>query len=191
MADQQPPTQPPPPGQPPQWSPPPQQSPQWGTPPPGQWGQGGYAPAPQRPVSVTLAGIYLIVMGILLALVGGCTTLVGGGVSQVEGQEGTGTFFGGSIVIIGLIATILNIAGIVAGAGAIGRAGWGRWLGVVVSVILLLLFGLIGVATVIPSSDSTTNPGLGVGAFFLTLAVMYALTAWALLAAGRWFSRQV
>src|SRR4051795_157969 len=97
----------PPPQPQPQWTPeqqPPQQ-PQW-TPPPQQpvgWGGPGYGGPPPRPLGVTLAGIFLIVMGVLW-LLGGAACAVGGAALVGFGnqvQNGSGLFgaaAGGGVV---------------------------------------------------------------------------------------------
>jgi len=146
------------------------------------WGGPGYGAAPPRPTGVTLAAIYLIVMGVLLALVGGCTALIGGGVQQLENQQGSGTAFGGSFAIFGLIIIIVSIAGIVAGAGALSRAGWARWLGIIVSVVMVLVFALL--AFLFFQADG----GTGFAVSEAVIAVLYGLTAFALFAAGSWFA---
>src|SRR3954452_907947 len=165
----------PPPPPPPQWDPQPQQpqQPQW-TPPPQQpvgWGGPGYGGPPARPTGVTLAAIYLIVMGILIALVGGGPAAVGGVVGTADPQDqipGLASI-GGAIAAVGIFIVVIGILAIVAGAGALGGKGWGRWLGVVISIIfaiLLLLSGLGGL---------TNNSGVRGGVVALVLGVLFAL----------------
>ncbi len=158
----------------PQWSPPPQQ--------PVGWGGPGYGGPPPRPTGVTLASIFLIVMGALTSLLGGCATLLGGafssGNSELPGLGGIGTFVAG----LGIFILILGILGIVAGAGALGGKGWGRWIGIVISVIFAILLILSGVTSL------GVNNGMTTGATTLVLGVLYALSAWALISAGSYFS---
>ena len=125
----------------PQWSPPPQQPTGWGAP--------GYGGAPPRPTGVTLASIYLIVMGVLLVLGGAACGLAGGALFGVGSGVDTSGVFGalaGIAVVAGLIAAVLGILQIAAGAGAMGGKGWGRWIGIILSVIFAILFILGGLS---------------------------------------------
>lgn len=178
---------PPPPD--PQWAPPPQQQPQpqW-TPPPqqpmGGWGGPGYAGPPPRPAGVTLAAIYLIVMGLIVAgILGGCGLILGSALFAGASQAGEGG--AGSIALgVGLVPLIVGILGVVGGAGVLAGAGWGRWISIAVAVVSLLFFGLLALL-------SFTNRDLtGLGITFAIPAVLYALSAVALLMAGSYFSRR-
>jgi len=158
----------------PQWSPPPQQPTGWG-------GPGAMGPAP-RPTGVTLAAIYLIVMGVLIGLVGGCAAaaggLIGSGDSQIPGLGGLGAVVGG----IGIVIAIIGILAVVAGAGALGGKSWGRWIGIVISVIFAILLILGGI-----TSLSVQN-GMTGAIFNLVLGVLFALSAWALIQATAFFA---
>jgi len=194
MADQQPPTQSPPPGQPPQqppqWAPPPQQ-PQWGAPPPGAWGQPGYMAPPPRPTGVTIGSIWLIVLGILWIL-GGAACAIGGGV--IGGLAGTTTSdgttipglgaLGGAIAVIGIIVIIIGVLQIASGAGALGGRGWARWIGIVVSIIFVI-FGILGLLAALGSLNQ--NGGGFSLAFQLVILVGYGFTAYAFLTASQFF----
>lgn len=186
MDQQQPPQMPPPQQQmPPQM--PPQQQPQW-TPPPQQpqgWGGPGYGGPPPRPTGVTLAAIFLIVMGVLVALVGGCAAVGGAAFGQLgSGTDSSGVFGAAGAVLagLGIFILVLGILSIVAGAGALGGKGWGRWLGVVVSVIFAILLILSGLGSM------TGQNGAGFGIGTLVTGVLYALSAYALIAAGQFFA---
>ncbi len=158
----------------PQWSPPPQQ--------PAGWGAGGAAPA-ERPVGTTLAAIYLIVMGVLFGLFGACVGLIGGTFAGVDVGTGDGgnpfAALGVGVALFGIIVLVVGILSIVAGAGIMSRKGWARWTGVVVAVVLAVIAALIGVAALDGSA--------GGGTFFLVVAVLYALSAYALFAARQYF----
>lgn len=185
MDPNQPPSQPP---SQPQWTPPPPSQtpsePQW-TPPPQQptgWGGPGYAGPPVRPTGVTLASIFLIVMGVLTGLLGGCATLGGALVSsqdfQLPGLGAMGAFVAG----LGIFILILGILSIVAGAGALGGKSWGRWTGIVISVIMAILLVLGGI-----TSFAARDGAVG-GISSLVVGVLYALSAWALIQASAYFA---
>lgn len=167
--------------------PPPQSQPQW-TPPPQQptgWGGPGYAGPPVRPTGVTLAAIYLIVMGVLTSLVGGCATVGGAAFGQIgSGTTSSGPFgaLGAILAGIGIFILILGIVGIVAGAGVLGGKSWGRWLGIIISVIFAILLVLGGVTSL------TATNGMTSGITTLVIGALYALTAWALIQAGAYFA---
>jgi hypothetical protein len=161
----------------PQWSPPPQQPMGWG-------GPGGMGPM-MRPTGVTLAGIYLIVMGVLTSLLGGCAAIGGAAFGQLgSGTDASGAFgaFGAVLAGLGIVIAIIGILGIVAGAGALGGKSWGRWLGIVISIIFAILLILSGIGTV------TAADGMTSGLVSLVLGVLYALAAWALIQASAFFS---
>ncbi|MEX2547901.1 MAG: hypothetical protein WD830_08970 [Chloroflexota bacterium] len=161
----------------PQWSPPPQQ--------PAGWGGPGYGGPPPRPTGVTLASIYLIVMGVLTSLVGGCATIGGAAFGQIgSGTTNSGPFgaFGAILAGIGIFILILGILGIVAGAGALGGKGWGRWIGIIISVIFAILL-ILGGITSFTAPDGATS-----GITTLVIGVLYALTAWALIQASAYFA---
>jgi hypothetical protein len=146
------------------------------------WGGPGMSGPPVRPTGVTLASIYLIVMGVLIALVGGCAAaaggLIGSGDSQVPGLGGLGAVIGG----LGIVIAIIGIVAIVAGAGALGGKSWGRWIGIVVSVIFAILLILGGVTAL------TTQNGMTGAILNLALGVLFALSAWALIQASAFFA---
>ena len=165
---------------------PPQQQPQW-TPPPQQptgWGGPGYgAPAP-RPTGVTLAGIFLIVMGVLFALGGAACGLMGSLFATASGQDTSGLLgmIAGFGIVAGLIALVLGILQIAAGAGSMGGRGWARITGIILSVIFAI-FAVLGGLGSFTSQDGMTS-----GITTLIVGVLYALTAYALIAAGSWFA---
>ena len=170
---QQPPSQP-------QWNPPPQQ--------PMGWGGPGYAAPPPRPLGVTLASLYLIVAGILFLLSGACSAAFGGlfsgAGSQVTNQLPSG-FLGlaaGFLFFVAILALIFGIAQIAAGAGAMAGRSWGRWTGIIFSIVLAFFLILIGV------SGLGDNRSTGVAVAFLLAGVLYALSAWAFIQSGNWFA---
>jgi hypothetical protein len=171
-----PPMAPPPPSQ-PQWSPPPQQ--------PTGWGGPGYGGPPPRPMGVTLGSIFLIVMGVLISLVGGCATIGGGVLSQAANGTPNAGFAGGIgsfIAGLGIFILVLGIISIVAGAGVLGGRNWARWLGIVISIIFAILLVLGGLGSLTATNGATSGIGT------LVVGVLYALTAYALIAASSYFS---
>ena len=175
-----------PPAAPPPMAPPPSQ-PQW-TPPPQQpmgWGGPGYGGPPPRPMGVTLGAIYLIVMGVLISLVGGCATIGGGILSQAGNgttSQGLAAGLGGFLAGLGIFILVLGILSIVAGAGVLSGRNWARWLGIVISVIFAILLVLGGLTTLTAQNGMTS----GVGS--LIVGVLYALTAYALIASSSYFA---
>jgi hypothetical protein len=151
------------------------------------WGGPGYAAPPPRPLGVTLASIFLLVMGVLFLLGGACSAAFGGVFSGAEGQIGDQLppgalgWLTGALFFVAILALIFGIAQIAAGAGAIAGRGWARWTGIIFSIILALFIILIGV------SSMSTRDGAGVAITFVVIGVFYALTAWALIQAGSWF----
>jgi hypothetical protein len=148
------------------------------------WGGPGYAAPPPRPLGVTLASLFLIVMGVIF-LLGGAACAVGGGAiggmnfSQVPGLSGA---IGGALLVAGIIALLLGILQIAAGAGGFGGRGWARWIGIVFSIILAFLLILGGV------SSMGAREGAGGGITSLAIGVLYALSAWAFIQAGPYFA---
>ena len=148
------------------------------------WGTPGYGGPPVRPMGVTLGSIYLLVIGVLIALVGGCTIIGGSAISSLGGSDTTGTAgaIAGFVAGFGIFILILGILQIVAGAGALGGRGWARWLGIVLSIIfaIILLLGALG--------TMASNNGITSGLVTLIIGVLYALTAYAFIAAGQYFA---
>jgi hypothetical protein len=179
MDQQQPPASPQPPQA--QWTPP-QQPSGWQTPDHG---------APPRPTGVTLASIFLIVMGVLFALSGAACGLIGGGLSSINpgSQPGGNPFpvIGGMIVVVGIIVLILGLLSIAGGAGALGGKSWGRWIGIVVSVVFVVLSVLLTVSA-LGSLNQPDSGGVTWLVFWVAMAVAYALCAYALVAASAYFS---
>ena len=189
--------QPPPQGQPPQGQPEPPPAPpqQWQQPPPQQgwtpppqqpmgWGGPGYAAPPPRPLGVTLASLFLIVMGVLFLLGGAACAVGGGAVGGMDFPEfpGFSGAVGGALLILGIIALALGILQIAAGAGGFGGKGWARWIGIIFSIILAFFLILGGV------SSMGARDGAGGGITTLVIGVLYALSAWAFIQAGPWFA---
>lgn len=160
----------------PQWSPPPQQ--------PVGWGGPGYGGAPVRPTGVTLGAIFLIVMGVLFALGGAACGILGGAASQIPNSGGLGGLIGGSLLVFGLIALVLGILQIAAGAGALSGKGWARWTGIIISIILAILLILSGVTSFTATNGATS------GITSLVVGVLYAATAWVFIQATAWFTRR-
>jgi hypothetical protein len=157
----------------PQWSPPPQQT--------TGWGAGGPAPV-ERPMGVTLAAIYLIVMGVLMGLLGACVGLIGGAAGGLEGQMPGIGMLGGAIAVFGIIILVLGILQIVAGAGSLSGKGWARWTGIAISVIVVVLT-VLGALGSLAAGQAITDMLLTI-----VIGVLYALTAWALFQATGYFA---
>lgn len=166
--------QPPPPAE-PGWAPPPSQ-------PQGGWGPGNLG-APQRPTGVTLGSIFLIVMGVLW-LLGGAACAIGGGaiggINVPEMPGGLAGALGGALLVFGIIALAIGILQIAAGAGAMAGKGWGRVIGMIVSIVAAIIFLLGGL--------SALGEDAGSAIFTLLVGVLYALTAWVLIKAGPYFA---
>jgi hypothetical protein len=189
MADQQPPTQQTPPQQPPQWTPPPQQPPAWGAPPPGQWGGQGGGVRPPRPMSVTFAGIWLILAGLLWLLAGGACAFGGtqsSGWLQTAGlPQDVSDALGGILFGAGIAGLVLAILQLLAGVGSFGGRGWARWIGILVSVILVLPFVLF----VLTSLGGLGQDGvLQFLVFSLIFLVGYSFVVYAFARANAFFS---
>jgi hypothetical protein len=141
-------------------------------------------------MGVTLGGIFLIVMGILW-LLGGAACAVGGAAlvglgNQVE--NGTGVFgaLSGVVFVFAIIALVIGILQIAAGAGAMGGRGWARAIGIIVSIIAAI-FAFIGGCSAFGASSSGVNGG-GYGIGSIVVGVLYALTAWAFIQASAYFA---
>lgn len=165
----------------PQWTPPPQQ--------PTGWGGPGYGGPPVRPMGVTLAAIFLIVMGVLVTLAGGCAVMGGallGGASGDAGIPGLGAL-GAGVAVFGIFILVIGILQIAAGAGALGGKGWGRWLGIVLAVVLAIL-GLLSLVGSIGAMNDPNSGGITSLIVSVIIVAGYALTAWALMQASTYFS---
>ena len=166
-------------------APPPPQQPQWAPPPQQPTGADPATAARQsRPIGVTLAAIFLIVMGVLEALVGGCTVVGGSAVGSLSNGQDNGAFggLGAFIAGIGIFILVLGILQIVAGAGALGGRNWARWLGIVIAAIFAV-FGILGGVASMTSSNGATG---GIGS--IVIGVLYALTAYGLFAGAAFFA---
>ncbi len=194
MADQQPPAQPPPPQQPPQWAPPPQQQPALGHAPARRVGSGrllrSAAAAGRRDHRVDLADRagHPVDPGWRRMR----RRWRGHWWSWRSHHDENGTTIpgigalGGAIAVIGIIVIIIGVLQIVGGAGALGGRGWGRWIGIVLSVIFVRLrhprtLGLRWRAEL--SNGGTTSL-----VFRSILLVGYGFTAYAFLTASQYFS---
>lgn len=158
----------------PQWSPPPQQ--------PMGWGGPGYGGPPPRPMGVTLASIFLLVIGVL-SLLGGLLLLAGSTMfgNLIAGPEGG--VLAGFVAFAGIIVLFWAALHLLGGIGALQGKGWGRWIGIVVAIITVI-FSVIGLF----SSMGRAGSEAGSLVYSLVFIVLYALTAWALLQAGAYFS---
>jgi hypothetical protein len=177
---------------PPQWDPQQPQQPQW-TPPPQQpagWGGPGYGGPPPRPLGVTLAGVFLIIMGVLW-LLGGAACAVGGAAivgfgNQLENGGGLLGAAAGVVFVLAIIAVVIGILQIASGAGVMGGRGWARATGIVVSIVAAL-FSFLGACGSLTATASDYN-GTGSGIGGLVVGVLYALTAYALISARNYFA---
>jgi hypothetical protein len=133
-------------------------------------------------MGVTLGSIYLIVMGVLFALGGAACGILGSAASQIPDTGGLGGLIGGSLLVFGLIAIVLGILQIAAGAGALGGKGWARWTGIIVSAILAVLL-VLGAVSSLGVADGMTSALTS-----LVIGALYALTAWAFIQASAFFA---
>ena len=160
----------PPPAQ-PQWTPPPQQ--------PTGWGGPGYGGPPPRPTGVTLAAHLPDRDGHPDRPRWVAAQPLEAPHSAASAPEPTtaalSALIGGFIAGLGIFILILGIVSIVAGAGALGGKGWGRWIGIVISVIFAILLVLGGLGSV------TSQNGMTSGVSSLVVGILYALTAYALI----------
>ncbi|HWH23920.1 MAG TPA: hypothetical protein VNW68_03390 [Candidatus Limnocylindria bacterium] len=137
-----------------------------------------------RPTGVTLAAIYLIVMGVLTGLIGACAAGLGGVMGGAAGQAGdAGAMMGGFGALfagLGIVILVVGILSIAAGVGALQGKNWGRWLGIAISavVVVLTVLGLVQTGFDIQNNLLT-----------IIIAVLYVLTAWALFTARGYFER--
>ncbi|CAN5736417.1 hypothetical protein BH24CHL6_BH24CHL6_13810 [soil metagenome] len=167
---------------------PPPQQPGWAPPPQQQaagWGQGSYgAPRPARPVAVTLTGIFYIIVGVLAGLAGLIATVLGGAIGGLDLEEfgQFGGFFGGAIVVVGVIILVVAVLFLASGIGILAGKNWARVLGIVLGVIFAV-FGLLGI---LGSMGAGMDAGTMVWNVLFT--VLYALAAWVLIKAGPYFA---
>jgi hypothetical protein len=154
------------------------------------WGGPGYQAPPPRPLGITLAAVYLLVMGLFTAgILGGCGLIIGSaflvGASQ-EGETGAGAVG----LAVGILPLIIGILSIAAGIGTFARGGWARWVGIVASVLALLYFGVIGLLFFAVKDLSGQSPLSGVGIVLASIAVLYVLCAIAYFMSGSYFSNR-
>lgn len=182
----QPPTQPPGPtwGQPQQ--PPP---PSWGQPqPPSPWGQPGGAwvqPAPAaggRTAASAVAGVILAVLGALSTIVGLLLLMVGTMADQFASDLAASAIppgaISGMLYIVGGVIVALGLVQLIAGVGILLSREWGRFSGIVVSILWLLLGLLIvvgGVASPDPDGGSALVTGIVISALYGYCLVVLAV----------------
>jgi len=172
--DQQPPQMTPP--QQPQWTPPPQQ--------PTGWGGPEYGSSPPRPTGVTLASIFLIVMGVVMTIAA-IVSFIGG--AAFAGPLG-GDAFLGLFAVVGVIILVIAILHFAAGIGSLQGKGWARWTGIILAIVFAILIGLSGL-TSLGARPTADNPNPIVGTIItIAIAVLYALSAFALIRASAFFS---
>ena len=103
-------------------------------------------------------------------------------VQLLEQQQGAiaRSLLGEQLVVFAIIGLVLGILQIAAGAGAMGGRGFARWIGIILSIIFAIFLILGGLGGLSNSSSG------GIGS--LVVGVLYALTAWALISGGAFFS---
>ena len=141
------------------------------------------APTGPRPQGVTLAATYLIVMGALLTLTGATCTLFQGALTAgtAGDQNDLMATIRNATFVTGVALLFLGVLSIGAGSGSLGARPWARWTGVFVSIVLAILLFLLGIASFSGQNGATA------GVTTIVLAVLYALSAWALISARSWF----
>jgi hypothetical protein len=173
----------PPPMPPPQWTPPPQQ--------PVGWGGPVYTAPPSRPIGLTLAAAYLLVMGLFVAgILGGCGLIIGTAILAGAASENQGGF--GAVAFgVGVFPLIVGILSIAAGIGTFVRAGFARWLGIISGALAALYFGVLALLFITLKEIATDqNPLSGAGIVLAAIAVLYVLVVVAYLFAGSYFSNR-
>jgi hypothetical protein len=172
------------------WAPPPQQQSGWAPPPQqgGGWGQGGYYPAPPRPMGVTLTGIFYIIVGLLVGLAGLLLLLggglLGGAAGELEDFAGLGGMLGGMLVVGGILFVFVALLFLASGIGVFQGRNWARVLGIVLGVI----FAVLGVLGILGSLGAGMDAGAMVWNVLFT--ALYALAAWALYKAAPYFAHR-
>ena len=154
-----------------------------------------YAPyptpmGPPRPGMVTSAGITMIVLGALIVILGLfallAAAIVGGAGNAINvDAPGFGNFAGavaGVIIVFALILLAIGILDIVAGANVLGGRQWARITGIVLAVLL----GLFGLASLAGNGSSNGSGVVGV----IVLAANVFIV-WALGSTGGWFAARV
>jgi hypothetical protein len=147
------------------------------------------APAPPRPSSVTVAGVFLIVLGVLIGLFGLLFALVGVAFPAMRESpdlvEQLGPLpesFGTFILALGLVLLAWGVVGVLAGVYVMQRRTWARIAGIVVGV----LGALAGLASSLPPATGANVAVIIISLLFLG-AHVYVI--WVLVRAGAWFSR--
>ena len=139
----------------PSWAPP--QQPSWAA---GYPGQPPYWTPPQyrsSPLAV-IAGIALLISGVLITLIGLLLLVVGiGGASLLEEIDPTLTDDGAAVAaVIMAVAVILLVVGILEIVGSIGvftHKSWGRWAGIVLASVGVVLGLLLTIASFAPGGS--------------------------------------
>ena len=94
---------------------------------------------------------------------------------------------GGILAGAGIFGLILGILAVLAGAGSLAGHSWGRWIGVILSVLGVL----VGVLFVLGGLGAMSDPNAG-GPTTLIIGIvwvaLYGLTAYALISASAYFS---
>lgn len=140
---------------------------------------------PERPTTVTAAGITLIVLGALTLLVSlllligvGLFAGVAGSIPESEIPAGMGGLFGafaGAIFVIMLIVAAFGVLQLVSGIQVLGGRNWARITGIVVA----------GIAGLLALAGIGDPEGM---IFSLILVIANGFVIWALATAGPWFA---
>lgn len=148
----------------------------------------GAATLPERPGSVTAAGIILIVLGVLTALLGvffmlaiaalsGAAGDVSTEIEMPAGFDAVGAVAGLGLALGGIILTF-GILQVLSGINVLPGKRWARMLGIVVAALGALL-GLGGLG----GGDQGGSPAFGIALLAANVFVI-----WALASSGRWFA---
>lgn len=95
-----------------------------------------YVPPPRRPLGVAILAILVILAGALLTFLA-LLLVIGSSFLLVGGVSGGGLFVAGSFIFL-----ILSLILLASGIGLWGLRPWAWWLAAIVTVLVLLDFGL-------------------------------------------------
>jgi hypothetical protein len=139
-----------------------------------------------------IAGIVLLLFGLLTLLTGVILIVAGTAVGQLgdafasAGVPGLESSVGSIVTVMGVAIAFYGGLEVLGSIGVFARRGWGRAIGIVVSVIGVL-FGLL---TLVAAAATDTADGRDSGLFVaLVILVAYAFSLLALALGGHAFRR--
>jgi hypothetical protein len=142
----------------PQWSPPPQQA--------AGWGGGGMGPV-SRPLGVTLSAIWFYFLGVVLILIAAAALALTGFLDSYFGTADGGNFLAGLGIFLAVVIGLFAVLFLLTGWGVWTGRGWGRILGIILSVL-----GVLGGLSGLSAKDGLVG---GVIQIAIWAGVIYAL----------------